>query len=1307
MSFSLCAVLVALGLLACTSAGPSAGVETVGQQSRSGEERSAPGLVVSGSPSQPQASPTSAATRPDAVLDTLRELLDRASKARAENDHAWARTRIASAMQRALSDLGQREDDAALDLLEEMARFAYDSGELNWAEKARRRVLEVRTKTCPEDSADLQAARQALARTLYSLDDLRGARALAEKVLGARSRTLPEDHPDMQQARHSLAAILSTLGDFKDARALQEKVLEVRERILPDEDRDLQAARLNLSITLHALGEYERARTLRERVLEVRTRTLPADDMDLQTVRRILAESLRSLGDFKGSRALEKQVLDVFSRILPEDDLELQVVRGNLAVMTRRLGDPQSARVLEERVLEIRLRVLPEDHADVQLARLNLAATLTELGELARARTLQEKALEAYTRTLPEDELDLQRARLDLGNTIRSLGDCRGARDLLEKVLEVRSRRLPEDHIDLQAARQSLAAAKFLLGDFRGARVLTEKVLENFSRILPDDHHDLQTERLKLAASLNALGDVQGARALMEKVLEVLSRTLPEDDTDLQKARGSLAVALKATGHTEDARALEERVLEVFSRTLPKDDPDLQKARLNVAAMSYSIGDFQRARELQEKALEVLTRTMPDDYADLQVARTNLASTIKALGDLQGARALQQQALEVLSRTAPEHPQLRCSLHNLAGTLANIPDLAALEPVAADFSRIVRAFMHNAVLTSSSREAEERVANDSKHVSLSLSFADVLAAQGRNGTSASDALTLVETARGVSLVAAALRNRLRGDPEAQGWFDRAAKASVELTGLAQAGVGSDAFRAAVRERDESQRAISAIATRRKDLEGLLAEPRPEILGKALSANQALVGYWVYSRSGWEQANASGITQARSGAYLLAHVVRRDGSFSRVDLGPTEPIEQAVEAWRAALVVGDGDRGVPVGKSPVAARRIDEQGRALRRLVFDPLREALQGADEVVFAVDDVLHLVPMDALPLDEPAPGLQPGGLLIGDRWRIGTRTTLTELLDRPEAKGLSGRLVVVGGVTYGPGSQPIAPAAGEPADMRAGPGRDAAGTALAAMGAERAGRRDQDAGILREGVWSRGFPDLPGTRLEAHEIVQGFRAQSGDQTPPVLLEGSQATRELLLATAPSARWLHVATHGWFAVESIRSWKDPEPLDPMSGLGARMSGEEQVRGMSPLLLCGLALAGANQPENELGRVPGLVTAEELSALDLSHCKLAVLSACDTGVGDMRRAGQGVASLQMALQMAGARSVITSLWKVPDQATKDLMVDFYRRLWVEKKPKWQALWEAKMKLRGAKDEYGHPKYSLRDWGAWVLTGDPD
>jgi CHAT domain-containing protein len=314
-----------------------------------------------------------------------------------------------------------------------------------------------------------------------------------------------------------------------------------------------------------------------------------------------------------------------------------------------------------------------------------------------------------------------------------------------------------------------------------------------------------------------------------------------------------------------------------------------------------------------------------------------------------------------------------------------------------------------------------------------------------------------------------------------------------------------------------------------------------------------------------------------------------------------------------------------------------------------------------------MHLVPFDALPLDEES--------LVGDRWEVETRTTLTELLGGSEPSPHPSGLVAFGDVDYG--------AAAEPAP-----------------------RADADAGILRGSAFEQGFSALPGTGVEVRGIADTFRRQFGSEAPLELVEDAAATRERLLSLAPGARFVHVATHGWFAPESIRSWSDPEPIDVQSGLGARLTGEEQVRGMSPMLLCGLALAGASRPESATGRLPGLVTAEELSALDLSSCDLVVLSACDTNVG-VRRAGQGVASLQKALQMAGARSVITSLWKVPDEATRDLMLDFYRRLWVEKKSQGRALWEAKKGLREAQDERGRPIYSTRDWAAWVLTGEPE
>jgi CHAT domain-containing protein len=134
------------------------------------------------------------------------------------------------------------------------------------------------------------------------------------------------------------------------------------------------------------------------------------------------------------------------------------------------------------------------------------------------------------------------------------------------------------------------------------------------------------------------------------------------------------------------------------------------------------------------------------------------------------------------------------------------------------------------------------------------------------------------------------------------------------------------------------------------------------------------------------------------------------------------------------------------------------------------------------------------------------------------------------------------------------------------------------------------------------------------------------------------------------------------------------------------------------MVLCGLALSGANRAGDVRDHLAGVLTAEELAAVDLAGCELAVLSACDSGVGVLR-AGQGLASLRTALHAAGARSTITSLWPVPDESTRDLMVEFYRRVWSAGEPKASALWQAKQTLRARRVPMAH-------WGGWVFSGDP-
>jgi CHAT domain-containing protein len=176
----------------------------------------------------------------------------------------------------------------------------------------------------------------------------------------------------------------------------------------------------------------------------------------------------------------------------------------------------------------------------------------------------------------------------------------------------------------------------------------------------------------------------------------------------------------------------------------------------------------------------------------------------------------------------------------------------------------------------------------------------------------------------------------------------------------------------------------------------------------------------------------------------------------------------------------------------------------------------------------------------------------------------------------------------------------------------------------------------------------------------------------------------------------LHLATHAFFLGRGCPSALDRAPTGGWSSTAG--SGE------NPLLLSGLALAGANRrvqarPQDE----DGILTAEEIASLDLGGVEWAVLSACDTGVGEIR-AGEGVFGLRRAFQVAGVRTLIMSLWPVDDEATSQWMMRLYRHRLVNGRATIDAVHNAGLDLlhsRRARHASTHPFF----WAGFVAAGD--
>ena len=226
-----------------------------------------------------------------------------------------------------------------------------------------------------------------------------------------------------------------------------------------------------------------------------------------------------------------------------------------------------------------------------------------------------------------------------------------------------------------------------------------------------------------------------------------------------------------------------------------------------------------------------------------------------------------------------------------------------------------------------------------------------------------------------------------------------------------------------------------------------------------------------------------------------------------------------------------------------------------------------------------------------------------------------------------------------------------------------------------------------------------LPGTKTETDKIAEIFKKKIIGTT---YLSGTAATEDTIKSIASNCNILHVSTHGFFYPEpeqQVKEEKTEEKAD--AGLVAFRGGNtgfglwQFAKNKNPLMRSGLAMAGANNVWNRrfVGEgEDGVLTAQEVTQLDLSKTKLVVLSACETGLGDIK-GSEGVYGLQRAFKMAGVKYIIMSLWQVPDKETVEFMEMFYKKL-LKSKDVRRSFNETQKEMR--------KKYDPYYWAAFVL-----
>jgi CHAT domain-containing protein/tetratricopeptide (TPR) repeat protein len=1037
-------------------------------------------------------------------------------------------------------------------------------------------------------------------------------------------------------------------------------------------ERDLARGLENRGRALVVAGNPDEAVSALESAITTLERAVGRDDPLIADALDSLVLGLVELARYDEADRRARRALEI-RQVAADSGPAMARTLDRLGLVAIRAGRYDQARPTLERALT--LRNAQANHPEKATTFWLLGDLLWLEGRPTAARDAYQKCVKITTSSLRADHPDVALCTRKLGTMLTRMGDLNGALPLLEQAKRVAEVSLGVDHPSFAGYLNDLAELHYTLMDYQKARSLYEQALAIRERRLGPDHHNLATIVFNLGTVIGDLGDPLEAKRYFDRAIAIWSRRLGADHPFVALATASLARTLVQHGRASEALPLQRRVLAMRERSLGPNHRDTADALGELANTLLAMGLTKEAATASERAIAIWEQADTSDPLAFAAALRLRADVQAVSGDLSGSRERYAQALTITEQIlGPDHPnaaELRVRIAAVALQSAQ-PDIALKEALAAE--QAGRRFLESTIRYLPEREALRYRSKRPTGLNLVLSLTSGRLRARVESTRA--ALDDVIKSRALVLDAIAARqadaSQVRGGELASlraAWVS-ARQQLANLVVRRNPDLSPQAYEGLLdTTRREAVRAERALAEKSASFK--TGRDAPEIglsdVEAVLPRASALVSFVRYDRA--IDVASTIVGPNRAAASYAAFVLRAGASAPAiVPLGSADRIESAVTAWRnQAAAEASSQPGAD------AEHRLRALGDRLARTIWTPVEPHVRGATSIFVVPDGALHLVNLAALPVGLAEYVIDRAPLIH----YLTTERDIVQFMKRPPPTGRG--LFALGGPSFD----------AEPSSaMRATSGPQLAGSAS----------QRSSCGTFQ----SMRFAPLQGALDEVRDVVNLWNAGASQRQDPVhLFTGAVASEREFKARAPGNRVLHLATHGFFLGGQCSGGAGTRAAGGLTG----STSSDAARNLeNPLLQTGLALAGANRRATvKADEEDGILTAEEVAALNLGGVEWAVLSACDTGLGEVENA-EGVFGLQRAFQIAGVRTVIMSLWSVDDQATREWMTALYRARLQRKLDTAQSVRAASLDVlqhRRASHLSTNPLY----WAAFVAAGD--
>jgi CHAT domain-containing protein/tetratricopeptide (TPR) repeat protein len=816
--------------------------------------------------------------------------------------------------------------------------------------------------------------------------------------------------------------------------------------------------------------------------------------------------------------------------------------------------------------------------------------------------------------------------------------------------------------------------AQLRLADYAAARKSLDEAESLLVRYQNDQAY-YWLENVRLQAELaNDLDDLSESERLSRVAFDLTLRNYGENSIDHGRSMHDLGRILSNRGQYDEAEKLLRKALEIRRKIFTDESVVYASTQFELATVYYRKPDYDLAEPLYKSAAETFGNAWGKQNASYLSTQSMLASLYTLRGQLKRAEPILREVIagraQVLGKNNIYYNDSVSSMVRLLICKGAATEAAPFATESLEFSE---RHLDSAAGFQTDRQRQQSIQ------SLRHALDRYLTIVEPGELDPAKAYSHVLRWKGALFTRQRKLRELRGVANADMIFERWGHVTGSLATLSlrvpypeERPIWQSRIASLSDEKDQLEQQLLSMAKETKSA----APPTAEQIQKLLTPKTAVVDFLEYYHLQPDEN-----LQPTSARKVAVFVVRPDQPVKMVVLGDPRTMSPLIDEWRAAATGGTFNEQKP--------RDFLTVSNELKAALWQPIEPLLEGIETVLMVPDGAIGKLPFAALP------GKEDGTYLIEERsfGVLPVPSLMPELLARaaqPMESQLQESLLLVGNIDYG-----VSPS-------------------LA--------RAEQSARLATNTrSWlPYQFSELEGFLTEIKDI-RGYFSERYRNGEAMLLERKRANELSFRREAPKHRWIHVATHGFFAPDVIKTAYEAGPQS-RTGTSTALATNEDMSQIHEGLMSGLALAGANEINSE-GSDDGILSALEVATLDLSQVEMAVLSACETGLGSTV-SGEGVVGLQRAFQVAGARTTVTSLWPVDDLGTQLLMSRFYRNLWNRREPRTriEALSEAQRWFLQAARASGGVKLDTSEldskseklpeqfqlpsyWAAFMLSGD--